>query len=239
MTDMTRTHARRANAAAIAFAAVGLTALAGSANAARVGDTTPSAPNYTFADGAKGFALTTSGGPINPGVIVGFNPQPDPPGDGDDGVTIALINPFDPVVTSPSTGGSFTFLIGLLMPGDGSVVPLPDAPNADGRTGESFMLDGHTFDIGLEFGPGPVNPGTWVGFNPQPDPPGDVMGGAFSFAVQEDPFMGFDISVDGTPLSFTLNGGVPEPGAWSLMVLGFGGLGATLRARRRIALAAA
>ncbi|WP_293374306.1 PEPxxWA-CTERM sorting domain-containing protein [Phenylobacterium sp. SCN 70-31] len=29
-------------------------------------------------------------------------------------------------------------------------------------------------------------------------------------------------------------GGVPEPGAWALMILGFGGVGATLRNRRRI-----
>jgi hypothetical protein len=34
-----------------------------------------------------------------------------------------------------------------------------------------------------------------------------------------------------------LVGGVPEPGAWALMILGFGGAGAMLRSRRRTALA--
>ena len=28
------------------------------------------------------------------------------------------------------------------------------------------------------------------------------------------------------------NGGVPEPAAWAMMLLGFGGVGATVRARR-------
>ena len=234
---MLGTHARMAIGAAVA--AVAAMGLAGAAQASQVDNLPVFAPNYIFPDGAEGFSLTTSGGPIDPEVIVGFNPQPDPPGDGDRGVTIALFNPFDPVVTSPSVGGSFSFLIGLLIPGDGSVLPLPAAPNADGRTGESFTLDGHTVDIGLLFGPAVVDPGSWVAFNPQPDPPGDVASAAFDFSSHGDPFMGFNISVDGTPLDFTLNGGVPEPATWGLMLLGFGGLGAMLRARRRTAVAAA
>lgn len=36
--------------------------------------------NYVFPDGSGGFALTSRGGVVNPGVLVGFNPQPDPPG---------------------------------------------------------------------------------------------------------------------------------------------------------------
>jgi hypothetical protein len=35
-----------------------------------------------------------------------------------------------------------------------------------------------------------------------------------------------------------IRGGVPEPASWSLMLLGFGGLGAALRHRRRVALVA-
>ncbi len=232
---MTNKRARRTLTAGLAagFAVVGLMVSAGAANASRVDNLPVFSPNYTFGDGAKGFKLTTSGGPINPGVIVGFNPQPDPPGDGDDGALIALLNPADPQLISPSLGGSFTFLIGLLMPGDGSVIPLPDAPNPDGVTGERFMLGGHLFDITLGFGPGPVDPGSWVGFNPQPEPPGDVLGGAFSFAGREDPFMDFNISIDGSQLDFALAPGVPEPASWGLMLLGFGSLGAMLRARRR------
>ncbi len=33
-------------------------------------------------------------------------------------------------------------------------------------------------------------------------------------------------------------GGVPEPGAWALLLLGFGGVGAALRRRRAVAFAA-
>ncbi|MGZ3375561.1 MAG: PEP-CTERM sorting domain-containing protein [Phenylobacterium sp.] len=218
--------------------AAALVLSAGAANAAKA-DLPGFAPNYTFGDGAKGFALTTSGGPINPGVIVGFNPQPDPPGFGDRGALIGLLNPADPLLFSPAVGGSFTFLIGLLMPGDGSVLPLPDAPNADGRTGRRYLIDDHVIDIGLFFsGPTSIDPGSWVGFNPQPEPPGDVLGVGFSFQAQGDPYAGFNISIDGKPLDFALAPGVPEPAAWSLMLLGFTGLGAKLRSRRR-ALAAA
>lgn len=40
--------------------------------------------------------------------------------------------------------------------------------------------------------------------------------------------------------NFTFDGGaVPEPAAWALMLVGFGGLGAALRSRRRTALSAA
>lgn len=235
---MTKMHTQMALGAV--FAALGLMASAGTASASGADNLPMFSPNYTFNDGAKGFKLITSGGPINPGVIVGFNPQPDPPGDGDHGALIALLNPADPQLISPSLGGSFTFLIGLLMPGDGSVIPLPDAPNGGGSTGERFVLGDHTFSVGLTFGPGPVDPGSWVGFNPQPEPPGDFLGGAFSFAGHADPFMGFNISIDGSQLDFALApGGVPEPATWGLMLLGFGGLGAMLRSQRRWAAATA
>ncbi len=37
----------------------------------------------------------------------------------------------------------------------------------------------------------------------------------------------------------SVTGGVPEPASWALMILGFGGVGAVLRSRRRAALVAA
>jgi hypothetical protein len=36
----------------------------------------------------------------------------------------------------------------------------------------------------------------------------------------------------------TVTGGIPEPASWALMIMGFGGIGASLRARRRVAAAA-
>ncbi|THD51256.1 MAG: PEP-CTERM sorting domain-containing protein [Phenylobacterium sp.] len=38
---------------------------------------------------------------------------------------------------------------------------------------------------------------------------------------------------------FDINLGVPEPASWSLMILGFGGLGAVIRKRRQASLLAA
>ncbi|THD67295.1 PEPxxWA-CTERM sorting domain-containing protein [Phenylobacterium sp.] len=191
------------------------------------------APNYTFPNGSLGFELVSHGGPINPGVIVGFNPQPDPPGDGDNGALIALLHPADPELISPSLGGAFTFTLALQGLGDGSVIPLPGAPNSDGFTSLRDEIDGHVISITLQFGPDQVNPETWGGFNPQPIPPGDVLDGSFQFASNVDPYMGFQIDVDGAPLSFSLAPGVPEPQAWALMLLGFGGAGGVLRSRRR------
>jgi hypothetical protein len=47
-----------------------------------------------------------------------------------------------------------------------------------------------------------------------------------------------DLVLDVSNIAYgAVNGGVPEPGVWGLMVVGFGGLGATLRARRRLATA--
>ena len=224
--------------AAVAAATLSLTA----AGAARAGDGSVFPPNYTFSNGAQGWLLTSHGGPINPGVLVGFNPQPDPPGDGDKGALIGLLNPADPMLMSPSTGGSFTFLIGLLFPGDGSVVPMPDAPNSDGFTGFRHLEGGHDISVNLQFGPQQVDATTW-GANGLPGglPDGNFLGGAFQFSEKLDPWMSFSISIDGSPLTCALdNSGVPEPAGWGLLIAGFGGVGAMLRMRRRrmVALAA-
>ncbi len=209
---------------AAAGLAAGLILAAGAAQAA--------SPNYTFPSGSPGFALLSHGGPINPGVLVGFNPQPEPPGKG--ATFIDLSRPFAPTLTNPSTDPGFSFLFALTGLGD-AMIPLPAAPNSDGRTRFRQEIDGHLVDVTLFFGPGPVDPGSWVAFNPQPDPPGDAFGASFQFAGKEDPYAGFTISIDGTPLSFTLAGGVPEPASWALMIAGFSLVGATLRSRRRAA----
>ena len=226
--------------AAAAVAAASLFS-AGAATASGADTLHQFAPNFTFGDGAKGFKLTSHGGPINPGVLVGFNPQPDPPGIGDDGLLIALLNPSDPMLISPSTGGAFSFRLAIQNAGDGSVIPLPDAPNSDGFTSFRFLSGEHNIFVTLQFGPNQVDRASWVGFNPQPEPPGDVLAGQFNFNSMQDPFMGFQISIDGQALSFALDnsGGVPEPATWGLMLLGFGGMGAALRARRRPVLAKA
>lgn len=50
--------------------------------------------------------------------------------------------------------------------------------------------------------------------------------------------LGGQLNTGFTNISVGSTNGVPEPAAWSLMLIGFGGLGAALRARRRASLAA-
>ncbi len=203
---------------------------AGAAHAAGDGSVKP--VNFIFPNGKPGFALTSHGGVINPGILVGFNPQPDPPGDVGR-PTIDLRDPFAPVITHPAESQGWQFLLALTgVAGDGSVIPLPTF-SREGALSTRAVLGDHVFLIGLLFGPGIVNRGSLVGFNPQPDPPGDVLAGQFNFQGAADPFMAFTISEDGTPLSFNYAaGGVPEPAEWALMLSGFGLIGAVLRRRR-------
>jgi hypothetical protein len=190
--------------------------------------------NYTFPNGAQGFALTGHGGPINPGILVGFNPQPDPPGD-TAAPTIDLSDRLTPVITNLAESQGWQFQLAITGFGDGSVIPLPTF-NPDGFHSTRAVLGEHVFLIGLLFGPGVVDRGSLVGFNPQPDPPGDVLAGQFNFEGAADPFMAFRITMDGTPLSFTYDA-VPEPTEWALLIMGFGLVGSVLR-RRQAALPA-
>ncbi len=54
------------------------------------------------------FSLATSGGLQNPGIIVGFNPQPDPPGE--PLPSLDLTNP-DHLVVTESYGTTFNFVL--------------------------------------------------------------------------------------------------------------------------------
>ena len=123
------------------------------------------------------FALEASNGPANPGVAVGFNPQPDPPGE-----PLTLLDLLDatrPVLTVPAGGErSFRFLFALGTSGDVNpfelvltAPPEPDrlaieARNRDGRT----LLTIDAF-VSISDG-GHLDPASIVGFDPQPDPPG-------------------------------------------------------------------
>lgn len=209
----------RAPFVSIAFAGfVGLTALAapGVAGAA-LNAYFP--PNYVFPDGITGFALQTSGGPINPGVLVGFNPQPDPPGTPEPFLDLA--NPLRPSIIQEADGSVFKFELSFTGLDAGLLLPAVQKPNADGRTSFQFVLgDGSVFVADLTFsGPGGVS--GWVSFNPQPDPPGSPIG--YTVTFRGDASVALQLSENGTPLSFSA---VPDASTWALMGLGFAAVGA-------------
>jgi hypothetical protein len=174
------------------------------------------------ADPVKYFALDSSGGELNPGVIVGFNPQPDPPGF----PTLDLTDPFAPTLVQPAGPTPFDFVMSFTGLA-GVLLPAVQMPNTDGVTTFTFEYGGHAFDVALNFsGPGGVV--DWVSFVPQPDPPGVWFAEAVTFAGVGDPMMSFRMSEDGTSLRFVA---APELSTWALIGIGFAALGA-LRCRR-------
>jgi hypothetical protein len=174
-------------------------------------------------------SLETNGGVLNPGVIVGFNPQPDPPGF----PTLNLTNPKEPILVQPAGPTTFDFVMSFSsLPG--LLLPAVQKPSADGATDFAFEYGAHTFDVALNFsGPGGVV--DWVSFVPQPDPPGVWFAKAVTFAGVGDPTMSFSMSEDGTSLRFVA---APELSTWALIGLGFAALGALRYRRAKASLAA-
>jgi hypothetical protein len=180
-----------------------------------------------FPDGVTAFQLYTQGGDRNPGVLVEFNPQPDPPVA--QPYYLDLSNLTRPLITSECDGsvsvlcdGSvfrFEFALTGLGHDHGLLLPAVTPPSTDGLTRVEFTADGSVFVLALAFtGPGGVV--SWAAFNPQPDPPGDFY--AYDVGFQGDATVSFQLTENGAQLSF---GVVPEPSTWALMGLGFATLG--------------
>lgn len=184
------------------------------------------AANYGFPNGDQGFRLHAIGAAGCPcDLVASFTPVSEfndaPP------TRIILGDPAYPVLENPLDGGNFHIQFGIVGFGQG-MIALPDAPNADGFTGFHQIIGGHSFDVAFQFGPGPVDRESWVGFDPQPDPPGVWFGAALHFPG--DPFVRFNVRYDDQLLILGL---VPEPQNLAMMIAGFGLLGATMRMRRR------
>ncbi|HEY3847257.1 MAG TPA: hypothetical protein VGL95_09105 [Acetobacteraceae bacterium] len=107
------------------------------------------------------FDFATSGGLVNPGVLVGFNPQPDPPGDY--AGIVDLANPAHPEFLLPAVQDSYSLLIGLLLPGNPFTLQT-GTPNSDGvAEWEATLGDGSVFKVDMVIG---GFQGDWAAFNP-------------------------------------------------------------------------
>ena len=193
-------------------------------------------PAYTFPDGSAGFEFLTSGGIINPGVLVGFNPQPDPPGFPT--ATADLRDPGSPMFDQTSQATTYLVTVSLLLPGTPSLLLPAELSWAtdgvvqvtcDGSVAKA--CDGSVFQISLAFPAGGVT--SWSSFNPQPDPPGIYFSYLATFSGE--PTFALSITDGGNPLTFSP---VPEPATWGLMAVGFVSLGAFAMRRRAKAEAA-
>ncbi len=200
---------------------------------AGVASTTPTLPTNLHV-----FDTAGPSGFINPGVLVGFNPQPDPPGDN---AAVDLVNPYAPTFDLPSSlfllgDGSVTILFGIHGPGGDPVsFSLPGSdpmPNSDHRGTYQFdaFVGTQGFQVTLDLS---GFAGGWQGFNPQPDPPG--FGGQFvGFSFIGDPAMTVHLdALDANgnvvgPYAFTQ---APEPASMLLVISGVVGL--ALRRKRR------
>ena len=191
-------------------------------------DTAPLAPhNLQFFD-------SMGPGSIDPCWFVGFNPQPDPPGDN---ATPDLSNPYAPRFTQRGSG---MFSLWLGMNTDAGDQPsffnIPGNPVfGDGSVRFAFnaTLAGQMFQIVYNIG---GFTGSWGAFNPQPDPPG-FQGDTIGFQFQGDPWVTlevFALDPNGNnlgPLQFIET---PEPS--SLVLFGTGLIGVAGAIRRKLAL---
>jgi PEP-CTERM motif len=185
-------------------------------------------PAYTFPDGSAGFEFRTSGGITNPGVLVGFNPQPDPPGFPT--TTADLRDPTSPVFDQTTGATAYLVTVSLLLPGTPSLL-LPADLEADGSVrvtcdgSVAKACDGSVFKLSLAFRDltSWSLPSDTEGFNPS--------GVYFQYLATfgGEPTFALSITDGGNSLTFSP---VPEPATWGLMVIGFVSLGALTMRRR-------
>jgi hypothetical protein len=191
-------------------------------------------PAYTFPDGSAGFEFRTSGGLTNPGVLVGFNPQPDPPGVPT--VTGDLRDPTSPVFDQTGEAATYLVTVSLLLPGTPSLL-LPAVLAGDGSVtitcdgSVSKVCDGSVFKLSLAFR-------GIMSWSLPPDTEGfDPSGVYFQYLATfgGEPTFALSITDGDNPLTFTP---VPEPATWGMMAVGFVSLGALAMRRRAKAEAA-
>jgi hypothetical protein len=180
-----------------------------------------------------------SDGLLLPGVLVGFNPQPDPPGDVG---KIDLGDPERPTIDLDAFGaGTYTFLFGVDLPTGGADFRVFGAPNSDHIFSfeyGGFVLDGVASEALVTVTIAGFA-GDWVSFNPQPDPPGDFADNSIGFAFSADPMLSLTEQIGTLDQNgdFVPNGdgaisfAVPAPAAVALFPVALAALGFARRRR--------
>lgn len=167
-------------------------------------------------------AIDTSVGVLNPLSLVGFNPQPEPP-------LVDLSNPLHPRFMWSNSDNHYEILFGVEHAADIVRFDTPQSiPDGAGNYAFSFALEGaypggsEFFDVFFDiFTVGTFDRLSWVGFNPQPDPPEPHV--AFEFDVTPNSPTSVDLGIQivnrstGDVGSFVI---VPEPATCLLIVLG-------------------
>lgn len=193
------------------------------------------APSATAAsvDWSEAFALQARGAGLDPAMLVGFDPQPEPP------ITArAVLDLADRTAPTlvlrdqsnpPGELQLFDFFFAFDVPGQAiTMVPCFLPSDLDPRLELEVRSDTATgpllFTLLAEFSTssgGLVDPASVVGFDPQPEPPGAFgarFGLTLAFKELSDVQVRFSVSpADGPPLAFTQ---VPEPSALALLGLG-------------------
>jgi hypothetical protein len=168
--------------------------------------------------------LQGTGGVENPVVKLGFNPQPEP--QGHTGPRVDLTNPMMPVFITP-TGEEPDFRIFFAIANlEDLRISAPGLPDSSGHfefevlyVSSSNKAYDVLFDITTSSG-GVPDETNWVGFNPQPEPPGldgaGMAGFDFPFTSYSDATLSMQVrDSTGNNLTFT-----PEPATVALLGLG-------------------
>jgi hypothetical protein len=184
-----------------------------------------------------GAPLVASGGPapINPGVLVGLNPQPLPPFPAPD-VSLNLSDPGGPVYTLPPLPGLQLYMISWGMDAGGPVSFQPPHPAPGDPLQYMFTGNAQSGDIyTVTFTLGGFNPGSFVELNPQPLPPFPDPGFGFvEFGLTAggvDPTLTFNVTSGNTTFGFSP--AVPEPDTDAMLLAGLGLLGFIGRRKKR------